>query len=255
MKKLWLVLFALLWTADVRAAQRILLVGINDYSASRLGTPLPGAPQRDWSNLNGAVNDVEMLTQMLVLLYGADPGAIVALTDQTATRAAILASLERLATSARTNDVVLFYFGGHGSQVRNSLSDERDKLDESIVPADSRLGVLDIRDKELRTYFNRILDRGARLSVILDNCHSGSGARGLSVGLRPRAIQRDPRDVADGVRYGQRPESRGALVLSAAQDTDAAWETRDAEGKFHGVFTWAWMRAMRDASSGEPAVE
>src|SRR5204863_8381450 len=146
-------------------------------------------------------------------------------------------------------------FGGHGSHVRNSLSDERDNLDESIVSADSRLGVEDIRDKELRAFFNRILDRGARLTVILDNCYSGSGARGLGTGARPRGIWFDPRDVADGVRYGARPESRGALVLSAAQDNDAAWETRDAEGKFHGVFTWAWMRAMRDASSGEPAVQ
>ena len=255
MKRLCLALAAVLLAIDAEAAQRVLLIGINDYSASRLGTPSRDIPQRDWANLNGAVNDVEMLKQMLPLSYGVDPRQIVALTNQAATRQAILQSLEQLAATAQKDDIILFYFGGHGSQVRNSLSEERDKLDESIVPADSRLGVRDIRDKELRTYFNRILDRGARLTVILDNCHSGSGARGLSVGLRPRTIKRDSRDVADGVRYGQRPESRGALVLSATQDTDAAWETRDAAGKIHGVFTWAWLRAMRDAASDEPAVE
>lgn len=248
-------LCAVLLTDTAYAIHHALLIGINDYTASRLGKPMPGAPQRDWIELKGAVNDVEMLKQMLVLLYGVDPAQIVALTDQAATRAAILQSLEHLVTTSRKGDVVLFYFGGHGSQQRNSQSDERDKLDESIVPADSRLGVEDIRDKTLRTYFNRILDRGVRLTVILDNCYSGSGARGLPTGAHPRSVKRDPRDVADAVRYGQRPESRGALVLSAAQDNDAAWETRDGEGKFHGVFTWAWMRAMRDASSGEPAVQ
>jgi hypothetical protein len=248
-------LCAVLLTDTAYAIHRVLLVGINDYTASRLGQPMPDAPQRDWVELKGAVNDVEMLKQMLVLSYGVDPAQIVALTDQAATRAAILQSLEGLVTATRKGDVVLFYFGGHGSQVRNSQSDERDKLDESIVPADSRLGVEDIRDKVLRTYFNRILDRGARLTVILDNCHSGSGARGLATGAHARSVKRDSRDVADAVRYGQRPESRGALVLSATQDNDSAWETRDGEGKFHGVFTWAWMRAMRDASSGEPAVQ
>lgn len=210
-------------------------------------------PDRNWRDLGGAVNDVEMLRQMLSLLYGADLAEIVALTDQTATRDAILTALERLAATARKDDVVFFYFAGHGSLVRNSRSDERDKLDESIVPADSRAGADDIRDKELRGYFNRILDRGARLTVVLDSCYSGSGARGLGVGAQPRGIEPDRRDVADGTSYGARPESRGALVLSASQDHEPAYETRDSENRIHGAFTWAWIRAMRDASSGEPA--
>ncbi len=234
--------------------RRALLIGINDYTASRLGKPPSATTQqdRDWLNLNGAVNDVAMLQEMLTLLYGVDRRDIVTLTDQAATRAAILQGLENLATNASKDNVLLFYFAGHGSQVKNSLSDERDKMDESIVPADSRLGVRDIRDKVLREYFNRMVDRGARLTIILDNCHSGSGARGLPTGARPRGIKPDYDDVADRAKP-QRPERNGALVLSATEDFDKAWETRDAEGKFHGVFTWAWIRAMRDASSGEPA--
>src|SRR5262249_50106839 len=153
--------------------------------------------------------------------------------------------------TAGKDDVVLFYFAGHGSQVRNSRSDEPDFLDESLVPADSRAGAADIRDKELRLYFNRILHRGAHLTVMLDNCHSGSGARGLLTEAHPRGVKPDLRDVADGSR-APRPEDRGALVLAAAEDFDAAWETRDKSGVHHGAFTWAWMRALRDASPGEP---
>jgi uncharacterized caspase-like protein len=255
MKASLFALCILLVAGEIQARYRALLVGINDYTASRLGAPVPGVPQRGWVTLTGAVNDVEILKQMLVLVYRVDPREIVALTDQAATRDAILQSLKHLADTAARGDVILFYFAGHGSQVRNSLSDERDKLDESIVPADSCLGVPDIRDKELRTHFNRILDGGARLTVILDNCYSGSGARGLATGAQARGVKPDLRDVADGARYGPRPESRGALVLSAAQDTEEARETRDAEGKFHGVFSWAWIRALRDAASGESAVE
>ncbi|HEX3576949.1 MAG TPA: caspase family protein, partial [Thermoanaerobaculia bacterium] len=236
--------------------RRALLIGINDYTASTLAAHPRSAPApgRDWPNLGGAVNDVNTMRDMLVALYGFDRNGIVTLTDQAATREAILVGIEQLVNAAAKDDVILFYYAGHGSQVRNSLSEERDKLDESLVPADSRIGAADIRDKELRMLFNRVLDRGARLTVILDNCHSSSGARGLGTGAQPRGVKPDLRDVADGVSV-PRPESRGALVLAATQDVDAAWETRDAEGKFRGAFSWAWMRSMRDAASGEPAME
>lgn len=244
--------------AQPAARRRALLVGINDYTASGLtARPRPTPPSaRDWPNLAGAVNDVTAMKEMLVLLYDFEERDIITLTDQGATRGAILQKLEQhLVKPAAKDDVLLFYFAGHGSQVRNSLSDEDDQLDESIVPADSRLGIRDIRDKELRPLFNRILDRGARLTVILDNCHSGSGARGLATGARPRGIKADSRDIADRSIAGPRPDERGALVLSATQDSDAAWETRDDDGKMHGAFSWAWIRAMRDSVAGESASE
>jgi hypothetical protein len=243
--------------AQPAGRRRALLVGVDDYTASHLDAQpgLAPAPGRDWPNLKGAVGDVGAIGEMLVLLYGFDPHDIVTLTDQAATRAAILETLDDLARNAGRGDIILFYYAGHGSQVRNSLSDELDELDESLVPADSRAGARDIRDKELRRIFNRILDRGARLTVILDNCHSGSGARGLATGARPRGVKADLRDVADAAEAGPRPEDRGALVLSAAQDFDAAWETRDERGTFHGAFSWALMRAMRDSSPGETAME
>jgi hypothetical protein len=241
--------------AQPAGRRRAVLVGINDYSASELSVHQPPPAEREWRNLAGAVNDVAALREMLVPLYGFDRNDIVTLTDQSATRVAILQSLEQLAASAAKDDVLLFYFAGHGSQVRNSLSDEPDKLDETIVPADSRAGAADIRDKELRLIFNRMLDRGARLTVILDNCYSGSGARGLPTGARPRGLNAYLRDIADRTSGGPRPEDRGALILSAAQDSDRAWETRDEEGRMHGAFSWAWIRAMRDSSPGESAFE
>lgn len=237
--------------------RRALLIGINDYTASRLGPPpIPGeVPERDWPNLNGAVNDVNALAEMLVGAYGFDRRDVVTLTDQAATHDAIVGEIEKqIIDKAAKDDVEVFYYAGHGSQVKNSLSDERDKLDESIVPADSRLGARDIRDKDLRALFNRALDRGAKLTLIFDDCHSGSAARGLATGARRRAIKADSRDIADKTKF-PRPEDRGALVLSASQDYENAWETRDAEKKFHGTFSWALLRSMRAAAANEPAVE
>lgn len=251
-------LVSCLVTASIHAdgARRALLIGINDYSASGIargnGQPAPG---RDWPPLNGAVNDVRTLKEMLVLLYGFRAEDIVTLTDQQATRDAILQAIESgLVTPAAKDDVTFFYYAGHGSQVANSQSDEPDRLDESLVPADSLRGAPDIRDKELRVLFNRILDRGARLTVLLDNCHSASGARGLPTGARPRGVKPDLRDVSDPIRRIPRPENRGALVLAAAQDDATAWETRDQHGTFHGTFSWAWIRSLRNAAADETAM-
>ena len=234
-------------------AKVALLVGIGDYSATTLRCEAVRTTGREWPDLPGPPNDVDAFANVLVSDYGFERRNIFMLIDQQATRAAILRAIEeRLVRRAGRNEVVLFFFAGHGSQVRNSLSDEPDKLDESIVPADSRIGARDIRDKELRPLFNRILDRGARLTVILDNCHSGSGARGV---VRPRGLRPDLRDVADRTGAGPRPEDRGALVLTASRDFDLAWDMRDAQGTFHGVFTWALLHAMRNAARGEPAEE
>lgn len=236
--------------------RRALLIGIDDYTASTLSRSLRAKPEhRGWPDLNGTVNDVGILREMLVLLYGFAPNDIVTLTNQQATRAAILQAIEQhLVKPAARGDVVFYYYAGHGSQVPNPHSDERDRIDESIVPADSRLGALDIRDKELRPLFNRILDRGAHLTLLLDHCYSGSGFRGLPNGAQPRGIG-PARQLADPKKYGPRPDERGALVLTSAQDFEQAWETRGDDGLMHGSFTWAWIRALRDSAAGEPAQE
>ncbi|HEX2833111.1 MAG TPA: caspase family protein [Thermoanaerobaculia bacterium] len=233
-------------------ARRALIVAIDDYSASQTKT----AEHRGWPELRGAVRDAETLRVMLRSLYGFAERDILVLENRAATRAAILRGIEQhLVRPAKKGDVLFFYFAGHGSQVPNSLSDEIDKLDESIVPADSRLGVPDIRDKELRRAFNAILARGAALTLVLDHCHSGSSFRGLPTGARPRGILPSRIDVKDGTNYGPRPETRGALVLAATQDLDAAWEIRGDDGQMHGTFSWALIRAMRDALPGQSAEE
>ncbi|HYR29741.1 MAG TPA: caspase family protein [Thermoanaerobaculia bacterium] len=235
-----LVALLLLATPAGAATRRALLIGINDYSLSTEG----------WPNLSGTLNDVKTLQEMLVGLYGFQQRDIVTITDKRATRTAIVKAIEDLAAKSGKGDVVFFYYAGHGSQIVNTKSDEPDQRDETIVPADSRVDARDIRDKELRPLFNRILDRGARLTIVLDACHSASGARAYA---QSRGVRPDLRDLADGKSYGPRPEDRGALVLAATQDSAEAWETTDDRGKRRGVFTWALINALRDAAPGEPA--
>ncbi len=238
--------------------RRALLIGIDDY----LGARPPGAAtgkvtgRAEWHNLQGAVNDVWALREVLLAHYRFRPEEILLLTDQAASRRAILEAVERhLLAPAQRGDEVLFYFSGHGSQRINSLSDELDHRDETLVPADSRAGADDIRDKELRRLFNRLLDREVRLTVIFDSCHSGSKGRGMPPGSMARVLPRDPRDVADSSPAGPRPEDRGALVFSAAQDFELAYEERDERGQMRGAFSLALLQAIAGGGEDDSADE
>src|ERR1044071_640898 len=147
-------------TASAQPAKRALLIGIDDYTASTIPI-VKTVEHRGWPDLQGAANDVRVLSEMLVLRYGFERKDIVTLTNQQATRPAILRAVE-------------------------------EQLGE---PA-------------------RIVDRGD---------------------------------------YGPRPDERGALILASTQDLDDAYELRGGDGLMHGAFTWAWIRAMRDAVADEPA--
>jgi hypothetical protein len=249
--------------ASAAPTSRALLIGINEY---RAGTAQEDpedqdAPKRGrrWRNLEGAVNDVETIAALLVGRYGFDARNVVVLRNQEATRDGILAAIRtHLIDAAARGDNVLFYFAGHGSQVRNSQSDEDDQFDETIVPVDANRGVFDIRDKELRSLFNDVIDKGARLTVILDSCHSTSAQRGLPSPLRLRSIERDERDIAAAMQIGPAdargdPADRGALVLAAAQEFERAAEVEDGLGMPHGLFSMALASVLRTAPVNEPA--
>ncbi len=250
--------------SETAPRRRALIVGIDTYVPPvPAGAPPPSAVRDGRSksktdgrrttyvDLAGSVRDARAVQQMLLDIFGFRPEEVRLLLDREATRAAILAGLEDLCDGAGPDDEIFFYFAGHGSQVRNLLSDELDKLDESLVPADSAAGAPDLRDKELRRLANRMLDRGARLTVVLDSCHSGSALRLHVEGGRTRRLLNDTRDVADGPPYGPKPEDRGALVLSAAQDDEPAREVKDEAGQWHGAFTQALVRALAVAGPRE----
>lgn len=244
--------------------RRALLIGIDKYvPAAPAVRPRPrpaaaadtsssrGRPRGVWSNLEGAVNDVEELQQVLITRYGFQPPDIHVLRNAQATRARILSETRAwLIDAASAGDVSLFFYAGHGSQVANSRSEEADKLDESIVPADANIGALDVRDKELAAVFNAAIDKKVFLTTIFDSCHSGSIGRGAPRVTRFRFIQPDDRDVADPSRPAP-PESRGALVISAAQDYQLAAETEDDQKRPHGLFSWALLKTLRSMPANQ----
>jgi hypothetical protein len=212
--------------------RRALLIGIDDYRA------VPG--------LMGAVNDVATLRELLRNRWGFADRNIELLTDAAATRAGVLAALNRLVQTAGPDDIVYVHYSGHGSQVRDRNGDEVDRLDETLVPYDGRTpGIRDIVDDELDALFARLRARSAL--IVLDSCHSGTATR--SVEVRTRAIPPDDRDELYEVAAELRTRalvpvpSERYLVLSAAASNEEALDG-PVDGRFHGFFSYSLARSV-----------
>ncbi len=232
--------------------QWALIIGINEYKPSINDMVSAGSDsRRTWTNLDGCVNDATAMKDLVVSKYSFHPQNIQTLLNAEASRARILAELQKLVDNAKKGDIVFIFYAGHGSQVKNSLSLEADKKDETIVPADAwKKGVEDIRDKELAKYFNLLLDKGVLLTVIMDSCHSGSGSRGDNFLYEPpksRYIEEANYDAKDAT-IPERPEERGALIFAAAQDFEFAKEHRDENNQPHGAFTSALLKSTQQLS-------
>jgi len=230
----------------IAQTQKALIIGIDIYKPENAVTTNTG--RASWMNLDGCVNDATAVRDLMVAKYGFTNSNTTTLFNDQASRQRILSELKKLASEAKKGDVIFIYYAGHGSQVYNSLSPENDKKDESIVPADSYKGAIDIRDKELAALFNQILDKGALLTVIFDSCHSGSIGRGfLNEPPKMRFIEESKTDAKDDY-VPVRPEIRNALILSAAQDFEFAKEQRDENNIPHGAFTIALLKALQQLS-------
>jgi hypothetical protein len=229
---------------------RALIIGINQYKAP--ADSMINSPRALWRNLAGCTNDAEAIRDLVIAKYGFASSDITSLFNTEASRERIIAELKRLVSVSAKGDVVFIFYAGHGSQVVNSLSVEKDKKDETIVPADAYRGVADIRDKELAVYFNQLLDKGVLLTVIFDSCHSGSVGRGLLYDVPGvRYIEENPIDAKDPSEP-PRPEDRGALIISAAQDDEFAKEIKDENNLTHGAFTLAVIKALEQNAVDAP---
>jgi hypothetical protein len=234
---------------SVAQEQRALIIGIDTYAPPEGVTPENDGGRVDFRDLDGCKNDAQAVKQ-LISLYSFPETNIRELYDRQATRDAILAQINNLLDQSKRGDIAFFYYAGHGSQMRNTRSGELDQRDESMVPSNTwQKGVSDIRDKELSALFNKFIDKGVKLTVIFDCCHSGSISRGPVYSNAPkwRYMPVSNFDVADATKSTP-PETRatsGFLMISAAQDNEYAQEQYDNDMKPHGAFTIALMQAIQ----------
>ncbi|MBS1920638.1 MAG: caspase family protein [Bacteroidetes bacterium] len=239
--------------------QRALIIGIDQYTPPTGYTPSTSAGRMDYRNLQGCRNDASAIYSIITSKFGFETKNIDTLFDNSATRDGILSAMNKLLASSSAGDIAFIYYAGHGSEVKNSLSFELDKKDQTIVPANAwQEGVRDIRDKELSRIFNDFINKKIKLTVIFDCCHSGSISRGPNAS--PDAVRYMPManwDSKDASMYDIPEKRKGDdfLIFSAAQSDENAAEQIDDQGIHHGAFTLALTQALNQQSVDASALD
>lgn len=279
-------------------AKRALLIGINLYQPphTRAVHP-PGCTGgrcdiTEYPNLDGAVNDAMAMRDLLASpKFGFNPKDIVVLTNpaqpaagrgfvvlpaaETSHDGMLAAMRKYLVDVPAKGDSVVFYYAGHGSlrvnlqgtKMKTMVKGKLVPVDSTVVPSDAWKGTPDILDREMTRIFYDAVEKGVKLTVILDSCHSGSLTRGIPLGrpARERFLALDPsnplNEGPDLLPNGKpRPDpakvdGNPALVFSAAQQDQTAKESPppDTVSEPHGAFTAALIRALESLPPDAPA--
>ena len=244
--------------------RRALLVGVNKY---------PNLP--DFSQLRGCVNDVTAMKQTLETSFHFPPENITVLCDERATAKGIRDAMDRLVLDCGPDDIVVFHYSGHGSQMP-ALGDKPRGYDESIMPYDSgrmnptwpkQVPPCDIRDTDIQEWLGRLTKKTSNVTLIFDSCHSGSITRMQDdddEGTRLRWIEPDPLPTNARAACGH-PDLKGEpvgasgwlvtsekyVLLAACAAEQGAYEL-DAPGDEttvrHGAFTYFLTQEISHAT-------
>jgi len=240
--------------ASTSRAFYALLVGIDDYPS-----PIP--------KLRGCVNDINAFANYLNDWAAKSRGVareLWTLKNGEATRQAVIDGFRNHLGRAGEGDVVLFYYGGCGSQEQapEEFWDlQPDHLDATLVLVDSRQpGSWDLADFELAKLISEVSARGPHVAVILDTCFTGSGTREvgtvvhrLSMDLRRRPIESflvSPAEVRAASRVvgsdgGGWLASAGRLVLMTACRDDEEAKEYVGDGLVRGAFSFSLGEALK----------
>lgn len=273
MKRLTEIALLMLAAAPAPAAAEIraVFVGIDSYLYSR--THVESA---DFKDLRGAVNDSGRIKDALRTAYALDldkPSAgkcrsanpvSITLTNECATRAAILEALDAQIKASKPGDTLLFYFAGHGSRfIDDQVLDQASGYNATILPADARKPgatvPTDIMDREIGEILDQATAASINVVTIFDSCNSGTATRsGLVDGESRKAPPLRVRQAQPVTRSKKAGHGGGYRVhLAAAADDEEAHETGPGAVRA-GIFTTALAKtlvAMPDASFADIAAE
>jgi hypothetical protein len=230
---------------------RAVLIGIDEYQRD------------DVPSLRGCVNDVALVRSLLKQYFQVPNEDLRVLVNGRATKANIMARIEATIARAEPGDVIVFYFSGHGSQIRDRNGDElADGLDEIICPYDMDWdrGTF-ILDDDLDALFGD-LPPGVLLEAFFDCCFWGADARGLEPEPRPELLRRDVRYLPPPFDIAARAEGdvdrldihqlRGCdcfaernVMWGASQEGQPAAEDY-IDGRPNGIFTYWGCRFIAE---------
>jgi WD40 repeat protein len=201
----------------------LLAVGINEYKNAKLNLNFARADAESFANLvrdrSGQLfKNVEVHT-----LY-----------DKEATREKILSKLEELSSKVSQEDVLIFYYAGHGSMVDNKfyfIPTESSRLyDASSLHKDA------IEASLLQQKFRDI--KALKQLIVMDACQSGASVELLAA-----------RGAMEEKAIAQLARSAGIHVMASAGSEQFATEFASLG---HGLFTHVLIQGLQGGADGAP---
>ena len=221
---------------------RALVVGIDKYKCG--------------SNLGCCVADAQLVADMLVARFGFEAGQVRMLTDERATRGAMLDRMEWLRADAAPGDELAGWHSGHGTQsATRNWAGEPDGLDEVLVPYDFDWDNEDtwVMDDDVNRIFGS-LPEGVLCNLVFDTCHSEGLLRGNPAPPKgtPRFLE-PPADIAWRIAAAKKaaiplrrlvePAAMNVGFVSACRSDETAAEDA-ALG--HGALTYYLTQVLRE---------
>jgi hypothetical protein len=239
-----------------------LLIGINQYPEQACDCTLTHGMA-----LSGCLTDVELQRELLIHRFGFQPGDILTLTDQQATRQNIEeAFLSHLTDQARAGDVVVFHFSGLGSRIHWEAEQE---LHHSLVPVDGLLPTLespvinDVLEETLGLLLRSLPTE--QITTILDTGYADLGRTfqgNLRIRSRPNAPMGQPHAAelalqdrlseqlqvsTEQIRTQWRSGQLPGIVLAATKPSQVAVEGQWS-GFHAGLFTYALTQQLWEST-------
>jgi hypothetical protein len=261
-----------------------LLIGVDFYFEHTLPDgsfyPSLGGCVRDIKHVEAYLTDPARLNlprQNLIMLTATNTQGNfpVEPREQWPTYENMVAKFKELAARAQPGDQIYIHYSGHGGRAPTIFADLKgdEGVDEALVPLD--IGdpqARYLRDVELYFLIDELLQKGLRLTVVFDSCHSGGATRGFG-GARKRGISvtdttARPTDslvaspgalasawqraVGTGTREskpasGWLLEPKGYTFFAACRANESAFEYPFNGTESNGALTYWLLDALRQA--------
>ncbi len=206
-----------------------LIIGINAY--------------QDANTLSWCINDANGMEDALIN-NGWEKDQITKLLDTNATKEHIKTELTDIINKTTSNDYILVFYSGHGTQIPDTNGDETDGYDEAIVPVDFNGDISSlIIDDDLGEIFSH--SKTQKGVFIFDSCFSGGFINKslTNSGLKVRSLT-NAKAVGDPT--SQDLDIYNIPVLTASSYNEEAYEDSSLE---HGVFTYSILKGFENMNA------
>ena len=189
------------------------------------------------NQLNGCINDAETFKNR-ILNNGFVEKDITVITDLTSVKADkpnILSNFTSLLKDSSENDLLVFFYSGHGSNTMDTNGDETDGIDECIVPCDLNF----ILDDELKSIIDNYLPKNATLVCFFDSCHSGT-----MLDL-PYLYSADSNYETRVTNNTDKNTAGNVVMISGCMDEQTSMDS-NVGGVWAGAMTTAFSKSVND---------